>query len=147
MCVQALPSLDPTPARPNKPAQPGILSRMTRSHTILLVDDEPEIREVVVKTLADPRYNVLVASDGYEAIRLLWEHWVDLLITDVRMPGSVDGFQLARQAKLMRPNLHVLYISAYHSAADQSAGPTYGPLLEKPVRPAALLEEIDRELA
>ena len=120
---------------------------MTRSHTILLVDDEPEIRQVVLTALAEPRYNVLTASDGYEAVRLLWEHWVDLLITDVRMPGSIDGFQLARQAKLMRPNLHVLYISGYYATADQSAGPTYGRLLEKPVRPADPLQEIHRELA
>ena len=120
---------------------------MTRSHTILLVDDEPEIRKVVSTALADERYHVLTASDGYEAVRLLWEHWVDLLITDVRMPGSVDGFQLAQQAKLMRPNLHVLYISGYSATAGRDAGPTYGPLLEKPVRPADLLREIQRELA
>ncbi len=120
---------------------------MTRTHTILLVDDEPEIREVVSTALADERYHVLTASDGYEAVRLLWEHWVDLLITDVRMPGSVNGFQLAQQAKLMRPNLHVLYISGYYATADRNAGPTYGPLLEKPVRPDDLLREIQRELA
>jgi len=120
---------------------------MTRSHTILLVDDEPEIREVVTTALADQHYNVLTASDGYEAVRLLWEHWVDLLITDVRMPGSVDGFRLAQQAKLMRPNLHVLYISGYYASAGRDVGPTYGPLLEKPVRTADLLREIQRELA
>ena len=120
---------------------------MTRSHTILLVDDEPEICEVVTTALADQHYNVLTAADGYEAVRLLCEHWVDLLITDVRMPGSVDGFRLAQQAKLMRPNLHVLYISGYYARAGRDVGPTYGPLLEKPVRAADLLREIQRELA
>ena len=113
---------------------------------ILCVDDDPDVSEVIVTVLAAVGYSVVTASDGYEAVRLLVDQSVDLLITDVRMPGSIDGFQLARQAKLMRPNLHVLYISGYYSTADHSAGPTYGPLLEKPVRPAALLQEIDREL-
>lgn len=55
-------------------------------------------------------YTVLTASTGYEALRVLVERWLDLLITDVVMPG-ISGFELARQAKLMRPHLHVIYLS------------------------------------
>lgn len=82
----------------------------TRLHTILLVDDESELRDVLVTILAEPGHTVLMASDGYEALRILVERRVDLLITDVKMPG-ISGFELARQAKLMRPDLHILYIS------------------------------------
>jgi CheY-like chemotaxis protein len=57
-----------------------------------------------------------VGLDGYEAVRILAGRWVDLLIADIKMPG-LDGFELARQAKLMRPNLYVIYLSATSSHA------------------------------
>ncbi len=70
---------------------------MSRLHTILLTDDEPDLREVVAETLVEAGYAVLTAADGYDAVRVLSENWVNLLITDVTMPG-IDGFELARQA-------------------------------------------------
>jgi DNA-binding response OmpR family regulator len=112
--------------------------------TILLVDDDLELRDVVVAILAAPGYTVLTASDGYEALRILVDRSVDLMITDVKMPG-ISGFELARQAKLMRPNLHVIYISGQASGPDRK-GPTYGVLIHKPVRARELLEIIEREM-
>jgi DNA-binding response OmpR family regulator len=113
--------------------------------TILLVDDDQELREVVLAILAEPGHTVLTASDGYEALRVLVERTVDLLITDVKMPG-ISGFALARQAKLMRPALHVIYLSGQDSDADRFAGPTYGHLVRKPVRASDLLLEVAREI-
>ena len=115
-------------------------------HTILLADDQPELREIVGAILSDGGHTVLTASDGYEALGLLAEHWVSLLITDVKMPG-IDGFELARQAKVMRPNIHVIYISGYASGSERSAGPTYGEVLNKPVRAGDLVEAVERALA
>jgi DNA-binding response OmpR family regulator len=112
--------------------------------TILLVDDDLELRDVVVAILAAPGYTVLTASDGYEALRILVDRSVDLMITDVKMPG-ISGFELARQAKLMRPNLHVIYISGQAAGPDRK-GPTYGVLIHKPVRARELLEIIEREM-
>lgn len=112
--------------------------------TILLVDDDLELRDVVVAILAEPGYTVLTASDGYEALRILVDRSVDLMITDVKMPG-ISGFELARQAKLMRPNLHVIYVSGHTSTTDRK-GPTYGVLMHKPVRAGELLEVIEREM-
>jgi CheY-like chemotaxis protein len=82
---------------------------------ILLADDDPDVRETLEAILAEPGYTVLTASDGYEAVRLLAEHWINLLITDVRMPG-INGFELARQAKLMRPQIQVIYFSGFRRA-------------------------------
>jgi DNA-binding response OmpR family regulator len=113
--------------------------------TILLVDDDLELRDVVVAILAEPGYTVLTASDGYEALRILVDRSVDLMITDVKMPG-ISGFELARQAKLMRPNLHVIYVSGQASGVDRK-GPTYGVLMHKPVRARELLDVIEREMA
>jgi two-component system, cell cycle response regulator CpdR len=114
--------------------------------TILLVDDEPDFREVMVTILTRAGHTVFAAADGYEGVRLLAEHWVDLLITDVRLPG-VDGLQLARQAKVMRPNLRIIYISGFYASVEPSAGPIHGRLMAKPIDPAELLQEVRRALA
>jgi CheY-like chemotaxis protein len=118
--------------------------RMARLRTILVVDDELDLRDVIVAILREPGYTVLTASTGYEALRVLVERWVDLLITDVVMPG-ISGFELARQAKLMRPNLHVIYLSGRVSGSD-CKGPTYGILVPKPIRAGLLLDAVDREM-
>jgi DNA-binding response OmpR family regulator len=119
---------------------------MSRLNTILLADDDPDLREVIVTTLAEAGYSVLTASDGYDAVRVLADSWVNLLITDIRMPG-IDGFELARQAKVMRPNMQVIYLSGYPAHSEKSAGLTYGPVLQKPMRIGDLLAEVNRQLA
>ncbi len=113
--------------------------------TILLVDDDLELRQVLVAILAEPGHTVLTASNGYEALGILVERVLDLLITDVRMPG-ISGFEFARQAKLMRPYLHVIYLSGQNIDADLYAGPTYGRVIRKPVRAVDLLREVEAEL-
>jgi CheY-like chemotaxis protein len=118
---------------------------MSRLHTILVVDDDPEIRNVLRFVLEDAAHIVLTAADGYEAVQHLADRHVDLMITDIRMPG-LTGFELGRQAKLLRPHLHVIYISGYHSEIEKGTGPVHGVLLEKPVRPPELLNAINREL-
>src|SRR6202040_1041509 len=117
---------------------------MTYRSTILFVEDESDLRDLVSEVLSAKGFEVLLASDGYETVRLLTEHHVDLLLTDVVMPG-ISGFELARQAKLMRPNLHVIYLSGQASGLDRK-GPTYGVLVHKPLRAGELLEIIEREM-
>jgi YesN/AraC family two-component response regulator len=65
------------------------------------------------------------------------------LLTDVKMPG-ISGFDLARQAKVMRPALHVIYLSGHVAQFDRK-GPTYGRLMQKPLRAADLLAAISSE--
>jgi CheY-like chemotaxis protein len=118
---------------------------MAQKITILVADDDPEVRTAVAAILAEPGYTILTASDGYEALGILADKWVNLLITDVRMPG-IDGFELARQAKVMRPQLHVIYFSGYSTQEEEKAGPIYGPVLRKPLRMADILDEVSKEL-
>jgi CheY-like chemotaxis protein len=113
--------------------------------TILLVDDDPNLRDVLVTMLAEPGYEVVTATDGYEALRILVQRPIDILITDVKMPG-ITGFELARQAKLMRPNLPIMYISGNEDAIRDTRGPTYGRVLRKPFRAIDLLVEVTRTL-
>src|SRR5439155_27325700 len=96
--------------------------------------------------LTETGHAVLTASNGYEALRVLVDRTVDLLITDLKMPG-ISGFELARQAKLMRPLLQVVYISGSQEATGKTEGPTYGRVLRKPIRASDLLVEVTRALS
>jgi len=112
-------------------------------YTALVVDDDPLVLDVLKQVLAEPGFNVVTARDGYEGIRILADRHIDLLITDIKMPG-LDGVQFGVQAKLMRPRLRIVYITAF---ADQAAKAQYGRIVEKPVRAAELVEIVNREMA
>jgi two-component system, cell cycle response regulator CpdR len=100
----------------------------------------------VSEVLTEKGFDVLVASDGYEAVRLLTEHHVDLLVTDIVMPG-ISGFELARQAKVMRPHLRVLYTTGYAEQAQRRHDNPCGKLMPKPFRPAELVSEVKEALS
>jgi CheY-like chemotaxis protein len=121
--------------------------------TILVVDDEPGLRELAADLLSESGFRVLQAADGYEALRVLSrEDRIELLLTDIVMPG-LGGFALARQARLMRPELKILYITAFASeygASEYGAsdpGPRYGPVLHKPYHIDELVAEVRQALA
>ncbi len=114
-------------------------------YTILVTDDDPMLIDVLAEVLEEQDYTVLTARDAYEAIRLIADRHVDLMITDLRLPG-LDGIGLAAQAKLIRPHLRIIYISGYDTKAEGGTLPTYGYLLQKPVRPDALLATVEQEL-
>jgi CheY-like chemotaxis protein len=112
-------------------------------YTILTVDDDPLVLEVIARMLAQPGYTVLTARDGYEAVRTLADRHVDLMIIDIRMPG-LNGVHLGDQAKLMRPRLHVIYLTGF---ADHANEARHGRVLKKPVRAADLIKTVEAELA
>jgi CheY-like chemotaxis protein len=82
--------------------------------TILIAEDEAGVRELVRQTLEQFGHTVLEATDGYEALRLIEERKseIHLLLTDVIMP-LMNGRELARRLKLLRPEVKVLYMSGY----------------------------------
>ena len=105
--------------------------------TVLVVDDDPLVRDYAETVLADAGYDVLTAGDGATALRLLRSNaGIDLLFTDIVMPG-LDGFEVARQARDASPGLKVLFTSGY--AADLKRADR---LLKKPYRPQQLADEI-----
>ncbi len=105
--------------------------------TILVVDDDPDIRDYASRVLEECGYTVLTAPDGAAALVLLCgDDHIDLLFTDVVMPG-LDGAEVARRALQRSPNLKVLLASGYMT------GPTLGcRLLKKPYRPQQLAGEV-----
>lgn len=88
--------------------------RPQASHTILIVDDEPSIRMLLTDALEEIGFSVIEAHDGQTGLKILQsDATIDLLITDVGLPGGMNGRQLADAARLTRPELKVLFITGY----------------------------------
>jgi PAS domain S-box-containing protein len=89
-------------------------ARPQASHTILIVDDEPSIRMLLTDALEEIGFNVIEAHDGPTGLNILQsDATIDLLITDVGLPGGMNGRQLADAARATRPALKVLFITGY----------------------------------
>jgi PAS domain S-box-containing protein len=116
--------------------------------TILVVEDDPDVREMVVGTLSDLGYRILVATNGPEALATLnRDRSVDLLFTDIVMPAGMSGAELARRAARLRPDLKVLLSSGYAREANQSHSARLDfPFIAKPYRPAALGKKVEEVL-
>ena len=107
--------------------------------TILLVDDEPLVRQFVGLLLKNAGYHVLEAGGPAEALMAFNACDADLLLTDVIMPG-MSGTELAAQLKRDRPDLPVLFISGY---CQDFAGDMQGHLcIQKPFHPQTLLAQV-----
>ena len=116
--------------------------------TLLLTEDDADIRDLLSGFLGELGYHVLTAADAAEALRLLEAHGeVALLLTDVTLPGGTTGFALARQAHRNRPALKVIYTSGHMRPGERPAPhELLGPLLAKPFRLAELKRQIERAL-
>ena len=112
---------------------------MTR---ILLAEDEALVRELIIEDLNDAGFEVVAARDGEEALQILREDSnFDVLFTDIRMPGSVDGWQLAEHGRQLISGLRVIYSTGL-GEADRAIGPT-DRFLTKPYRLDALLKVLE----
>jgi CheY-like chemotaxis protein len=110
--------------------------------TILVVEDDRDVRDIAVAVLEEAGYRVLEAESGDDAYRLLLAHpdlRIDALFTDVVMPGRLDGIDIANAARELRPELRVLYTTGFANLArDNREDDLRGPVLRKPYRPGEL---------
>jgi signal transduction histidine kinase len=115
--------------------------------TILVVEDESGVRKACTRILGRAGYGVIEASDGALALSKLDGQEIDLLLTDVVMPGGMSGRDLARQIEQLRPGVPVLFMSGYNADAIATRGVLEAGIsvVEKPFTSSDLLTKV-REL-
>jgi two-component system, cell cycle sensor histidine kinase and response regulator CckA len=120
------------------------------NETVLLVEDESSVRSLAALLLRRFGYHVLEAESGEKCLELLAStpEKIDLLVTDVVMPGKINGRELAEKAAALKPGLKAIFISGYDSdATSQQPGSRQGiDFLQKPFDPNELLRLVRSRL-
>jgi CheY-like chemotaxis protein len=124
---------------------------MTRGdgQLVLVVEDEPEVREIAVAFLKSLGYRTHAVGSAAEALaRLEQDPEIALVFSDVMLGNGMDGHELARAARKLRPRLPILMTSGYNdpAAAEKSDGDHAFELLRKPYRRELLAEAVWRSL-
>lgn len=111
---------------------------------VLVVEDELFVRLMAIDAIEDAGYDAVGVETGDEALTLLdSRNDIDLLFTDIKMPGEVDGLELAARVRARWPKLPILLTSGHLYHGDASV-PASIPFLQKPYRASALIAEITR---
>lgn len=122
-------------SKPNNLAKP-----FGEGQTVLVVEDNPAVRQVAISTLMSLGFKVIEAGTGDEAARILRSnHQVKLVLSDIRMPGEITGIDLTRIMKSERPDIHILLTTGY---VDSDEALEDIELLRKPYRATDLAEKI-----
>ncbi len=107
---------------------------------VLIVEDDPLIREFVVEALREEGFDVIHAADGAQALILCDCKVADVLVTDVKLPGTIDGWQIAERCRQHDPDLPVVYATGFSPVTPR---PDPGSLvLQKPYHPDQVVEAI-----
>jgi CheY-like chemotaxis protein len=106
--------------------------------SVLVVEDEPLILDIVADELNDAGFEVLLATTGEEAVAILdRERRVDLLLTDIRLPGRLDGWGVAERARERFSAVPVIYVTGYSGEPARQVPDSI--LIMKPYRPSAVV--------
>jgi two-component system phosphate regulon response regulator PhoB len=117
--------------------------------TILLVEDERDLRLIIRTTLEDPRYRILEANDGHEALEILGQEEVDIVVLDWMLPG-LSGIDVARNLRGQdrTRELPIVMVTARSQPRDREQGEALGisAYLVKPFSPLELLSVVEEAL-
>ena len=119
--------------------------KIGNSETVLVVDDEYELLEVAVTYVEEMGFKVLAATNGEQALRTLAKNPnIEILLTDIVMPGGINGVELAQAVRKIRPQVKVLYTSGFPEGviADKSGAQLDAPLVTKPYTREGLAKAI-----
>ncbi len=129
------------------PSRPVDEANRGRGEMVLVVEDEPAVRQLTARILRRNGYSVLEAASGMEALTLAADHQFDMLLTDLVMP-QMSGSELAQRIQGMYPEIPILFMSGYsqdvlgpRGALDEDA-----PLIQKPFAAADLLKAMRARL-
>ena len=120
---------------------------MSEPATLLVADDDPGLRESLERTLTREGYRVVLASDGRAALERVQAGGIDLIVTDLKMPG-LTGLELLRAAKAIAPDVDVILLTAFGTVEEAVKAMKDGAydFLTKPFRREQLLKLIDKAL-
>src|SRR4051812_20424651 len=132
----------------NSPTQERVYQNGTRSQKggatmkILMVDDDPSLVKIISFLLKDEGYDVVTAGTGPEALQILGQQWVDMVILDIMLP-RIDGFEICRRVRETN-RVPIIMVSARGSTEDRVRGLLDGAddYLPKPFEPAELLARV-----
>jgi CheY-like chemotaxis protein len=128
------------------PSEAGLERRTVTGSRILVVDDDPAFGEATARLLRAAGFEVFLAADHRLALEDLEStRPIDLLITDIVMPDRVNGIALSRMARMRRPELKVIYLTAYDIPGVEDDA--IGPVLRKPIDGEQLVAEVRSALA
>ena len=113
-----------------------------QAKSVLIVEDESLIRETIAGELEDAGFLVHEAETAEEGLEILGNKPVDVLFTDIRLPGALDGWSLAERARALDPNLPVIYATGF--SAEEPRFVPHSVFLRKPYLPSAVLAAIER---
>jgi len=118
------------------------------SETILVVDDDPMILDIIEDEISFCGYKPLMASSGEEAMKLAQKEKIDLLVTDIMMPG-MSGVDLAKQFTVCHPEAKILFMSGYvsPSVAQQGIPENECFFIQKPFTPNSLVKKVRNVLS
>jgi len=136
------------PAGESRPAETGPAPGADEPRTILIVDDEKGLRKALERSLRQENRRTLAAASGEEALGLLREREIDLVITDLVMPG-MDGMTLVRKIRSAFPGAKIIIITAYGSAESMQEAKDLGVAcyLAKPFDLSHLKAKVDELLS
>jgi DNA-binding response OmpR family regulator len=115
---------------------------------ILVIEDDQAIQEIVEDALTHGGFEPAVAASGEEAVTLLkgGQTQYRALVTDIKLLGRIDGWEVARQAREIDPDFPIVYITAAHADQWASQGVPNSVLLTKPFAPAQLVTAVSQLL-
>lgn len=122
---------------------------MKHRETILLVEDEPTVRSVLSDLLSALGYRCIAAANAVDAMQIIEANLfrLDLLVSDIKMPGEVDGLGLAEKVRTLQPDVAILLITAYVESPRMQLAASRGyRVLEKPFRQTQLAAAVAETL-
>ncbi len=129
--------------------KPSVVNDAPEQDIVLVVEDEREILEIAVAILEMEGYQTISAVSGDEAIEIIEQRGdeIDMVFTDIIMPGALNGVQMVSRARLFKPDIKVLFTSGFvaNTFADMTLAKKYA-MLEKPYKAEQLLQEVARVL-
>ncbi|MBL8573070.1 MAG: response regulator, partial [Hyphomicrobiaceae bacterium] len=119
-----------------------------RQGLALLVDDDEGVRSVLRRQLVDLGYPLIEASDAAEALDVIRSvDGVSVMVTDIAMPGSMNGLDLAREVRGLKPEIGIVLMTGHGGAVERAASGGEFPLLRKPFERGALAHALDQVAA